>query len=178
VKVALLKEGTAMTAKYVVVLIITSIYSILLCSCSDESAVSISPSETDNAVMAQTNNWGITEVDGKQRDTRVFVYAVTEYEKISARTAYASIIDVDFPLTIHQVEMITADEFVEITDQSLVEFIVAISFGEAMSRLEQSILKVGILSGEKNFNTDDWSCIKCCGMGIESCCCKRNKDEG
>lgn len=167
-----------MVTKHAIVLIITSILVVLIYSCSDESAVSTLPTEADNAAVVQIKGSATADVDINPRDTRVYVYAVTEEERIVAHTTYSSVTDIDFPLTVRQVEMIENGEFVEIKDQRWVSLIVTISYGEELYSHESLICKVGILSGEKNIDTDDWSCIKCCAADIESCCCKKDKDEG
>ncbi len=167
-----------MFSKSTIVTIITSILAILIYSCSDESSVSTSPSEVDNTTVVRTDGSAATREHKNQRDARVYVYAITAEERIAARRCYSSVSDLDFPLSIRQVEMIEAGEVVEISDQHLVLSIATISFDENLHVLQPVICQIGIISWGKNIDTDNWSCIKCCAAGKESCCCDIDKDEG
>jgi hypothetical protein len=163
-----------------VAIAVMCVLAVLICSCSDNSMVGTQEGKRESADALRTCGPGAV---GSGMSSRVYVFALDGEERSIAVRIYDSITDIDFPLSIQQMEMIGAGGIVEISAPDAVSDIVRSIFGSQLSPEQGTICTIGILYTDREILGVSWSCLKHCASAsnYDECirrCESKIKDDG
>jgi hypothetical protein len=159
---------------------VTCLLAASIYSCSGNSTVGAGSEKAERTIPAICEHGAI----GFGISSRVvYVVGIDDEEKMVAVRIYDSITDLDFPLSIHQIEMIAAGEILELTSPDAVSHIVVSTFGSQLSPEGSSICTIGIIYTDREVLGVSWSCLKACVFADDynECirqCEGKTKDDG
>lgn len=169
-----------LTKQALVSITVTCVLAVLICSCSDDSTVGAQKGKRENMDALRICDPGAV---GSGISSRVYVFALDGEERSIAVRIYDSITDLDFPLSIQQIEMIGAGGIVEISGPDAVSDIVRSIFSSQLSPEQGTICTIGILYTDREILGVSWGCLKYCefASNYNECirrCEEKIKDDG